>query len=406
MALSKEDQTRLDHAASIAFTPAAPINARNLFAGRKEQVRQVIDAINQVGQHAIVFGERGVGKTSLSNVLKYLLEDQRISYPIFAPHIICDGTDNFHTAWIKAFKTIREMGEDRKIKLPRIPILEAIEQASELFPPEIELTPDTIRRNLSLVGENIFLIVIIDEFDRINDPDNQRLFADTIKALSDRAVYVTVILVGVADSVDQLIKEHQSVERALMQVQLPRMSEDEIHEIIYKGLERLDEMKIDRAALAQISLLAKGLPVYAHLLGLHSAREAIDRGDLKVELADVMGGLENALKQAQQSTRSAYHKATMSQRSDSLHREVLLACAMAKTDELGYFSATDVRGPLSQIKGKPYDTPNFAKHLAHFCEEDRGPILEKVRFKYRFINPLMQPYIVMDGFAKGLIKTV
>jgi hypothetical protein len=45
-----------------AFTPTAPIKSRDLFAGRKVQVDKVVRAVLQRGEHAILYGERGVGK--------------------------------------------------------------------------------------------------------------------------------------------------------------------------------------------------------------------------------------------------------------------------------------------------------------------------------------------------------
>jgi hypothetical protein len=42
-------------------------------------------------------------------------------------------------------------------------------------------------------------------------------FRSLIKVLSDNSVPATLVLVGVADSVDALIVEHQSIERALVQ---------------------------------------------------------------------------------------------------------------------------------------------------------------------------------------------
>ena len=36
-------------------------------------VRRVIDAVNQTGQHVLIYGERGVGKTSLANVIDAFL---------------------------------------------------------------------------------------------------------------------------------------------------------------------------------------------------------------------------------------------------------------------------------------------------------------------------------------------
>ncbi len=71
------------------FSPAAPIDERALFAGRRRQLRAVIDAISQRGQHAIIYGERGVGKTSLGNVLsEFLTGAQRL---VLAPRINCDS---------------------------------------------------------------------------------------------------------------------------------------------------------------------------------------------------------------------------------------------------------------------------------------------------------------------------
>jgi DNA-binding NtrC family response regulator len=49
--------------AGTVFTPSAPINDKALFAGRIDQVRQVMDAVSQRGRHAVIYGERGVGKT-------------------------------------------------------------------------------------------------------------------------------------------------------------------------------------------------------------------------------------------------------------------------------------------------------------------------------------------------------
>ena len=57
------------HAANV-FTPAAPIDAISLFRGREAQIQMLLEAVSQIGQHAIVYGERGVGKTSLISVLK------------------------------------------------------------------------------------------------------------------------------------------------------------------------------------------------------------------------------------------------------------------------------------------------------------------------------------------------
>jgi Cdc6-like AAA superfamily ATPase len=63
------EYVRRMEALSSAFRPAAPIDRRALFAGRTTQIADVYAVVDQSGQHAVVYGERGVGKTSLVTVV-------------------------------------------------------------------------------------------------------------------------------------------------------------------------------------------------------------------------------------------------------------------------------------------------------------------------------------------------
>ena len=401
MVLGQNEQGRLDIAVGRVFTPAAPINAKSLFAGRFSQVRRVIDAINQTGQHTVIYGERGVGKTSLSNVLKEYLEEQRIGLPVLAPRVQCDGTYDYSKMWGRIFEELEILTERHDLRLP-----ESIYKNADIRNGHIELSPDRVRKFLTLLAEDTLLIIIIDEFDRLTDDDTKTLLADTIKNLADNPIRATVVVVGVADSVDELIYEHESIERALVQVKMPRMNKEELREIVSKGLERLNPLKIEEGTLNQISLLSQGLPHYAHLLALHAARHAIKEKEETVSLTHVESALKSSTEDAQ-SVMGAYHKATMSSRKESLYAQVLQACALAPKDEFGYFSASDVRDPMSRIMEKEYGIPNFANHLNDFCVANRGEILQKTgvprRYKYRFKNPLLQPYVLMKGLIEGKI---
>jgi hypothetical protein len=265
------------------------------------------------------------------------------------------------------------------------------------------VTPDDVRYMFEQLEKPV--VAIIDEVDRIGDAEITTKLADTIKALSDQSVNATLVLVGVADSVDDLIAEHLSIERALVQVQMPRMSVPELYEIVDKGLPKV-RMTITLEAKGYIAQLSQGLPHYTHLLALHAAQNAVTHDRLGVGLEDVHAATRLAVDQAQQSIIRAYHKATSSPRGN-LYAQVLLACALAPTDDLGYFSSSEIRGPMSTIMGKPYDIPAFSRHLNDFCEDTRGPVLQRTgyprRYKFRFINPLLGPYVIMNGLKKGLI---
>lgn len=382
------------------FTPYTPIDARDLFAGRLEQLHIVIDAVVQKGLHAILFGERGVGKTSLSSVISHFLDVE----PALCLRVNCGSSDTFESVWKKLFSEI-EIVLDRPSPRFGDEIARNRIRAGDHF--KEDRTPFGACRLLSRISVDSLPIVIIDEFDQL--PSSAKGdFADLVKMLSDHAVPATIVLVGVADSVDELIAEHESTERALIQIRLPRMSQSEIGEIVDNGLSQLG-LEILQEAKDRIVLLSQGLPHYAHLLALHSVRSAVmgDEPEI-IQPRHVEHAISLGLEFAQQSILTAYHRATTSPRADNLFRQVLCACAVAKTDELGFFAAADVRQPMHWIMGQRYGIPAFARHLAEFRSEKRGCILQRIgsprRYRFRFRNPLMQPFTIMKGLDSGMIK--
>lgn len=384
---------------SQVFRPGTPIDKYDLFAGRGGQVRDIIRSVNQPGQHVIMYGERGVGKTSLSRILVELLTSLNID--VVSPESInCDGTDNFSSIWHKVF---REMSYATSVeKMGFRPNADSRNVSLDNLLPETA-TPDDIRFVLNRLPMKS--IIIIDEVDRIKTQETTTLLADTIKSLSDHAVPTTLILIGVADSVDELIAEHHSIERALVQVHMPRMSPEELYQILDKGKEI--GIKFSDDARRYIVKLSAGLPHYTHTLGLFAAEEAVSDGRLDVMMNDVNRAVQMTANKSG-SILSNYHKATSSPRRETLYTQVLLACALADKDALGYFTAASVRTPLGLLMGKRYEIPAFSGHLDDFCSDKRGHILEKQgtkrQFRFRFVNPLMQPFVIIHGISEGLLN--
>ena len=384
--MTDEQQFRYIANINESFTPGAPINARDLFAGRKSEVEKVIGTIFQRGQHAVLFGERGVGKTSLANILfDILVLAGRSNYRL--ARVNCSEQLDFGSIWSLVFRQLAAEQDGKNVS-------EEITQHSEM-----------IRETFELVKEPS--IVIIDEFDRISDPEIERAFADTIKTLSDNSIATTLILVGVADSLDQLIAEHQSIERAITQVEMPRMRKSELLEIVDKALVKCDVLAIDQEVKERIADYSQGLPSYTHLLAREAALMAIKSGRTDIAMDDLEHAVKEAVDTQLGTNLSAYNTATESPRGKNF-RPVLLACALAAKDEHGYFYAKDVTQPLQAVTKKDYKIPAFAKHLKDFCDASRGPILERTgppkRVKYRFLKPMMEPYVTLRGLADGLIS--
>lgn len=66
---SKMEKELKMNSVSSVFSPSAPINSTNLFQGRIQQLMEVHSAVLERGEHIILHGDRGVGKTSLANII-------------------------------------------------------------------------------------------------------------------------------------------------------------------------------------------------------------------------------------------------------------------------------------------------------------------------------------------------
>jgi len=397
--ITTEDWRAKEFEAAELFSPAAPIDEKDLFAGRSEQIDKMLEAAWEKGKHAVLFGERGVGKTSIGKVFSAM-------FPKTLRHVIAireqvDPSDDFSSIWRKVFKDLRVRAVDADQSVSPEPL-------ARDYPGVIQ--PDDIRREFQdIFGSNDIPIIIIDEFDKARESSDKaihELMANTIKHLSDYSVNATIILIGVADDVNDLIGEHPSITRCLEQIPMPRMNQAELREIIDKRIARLG-MRMNKDAYWKIIELARGLPSYVHLLGLYSIQSALKRQSLMVLELDVDAAIKRALEKSQESTQSDYNAAIHSNRADNLYRQVLLACALAKPDERGQFSPTSIIEPLTSILERPAKIDTFQQHLLKFIEGDRGAVLirkgKERAYKFRFRDPMMQPYVIMRGIEEGLI---
>lgn len=393
-----------------AFRPGTPVDTQDLFAGRTKQMNELLQSILQPHTHAIVFGERGVGKTSLVTVVGAALPHiaKAAGLAQYTPHVVrenCASGDTFSTIWRRALNKCplavlsRRVGFSDK-EQPNVDF----STAASLLPQE-DLAPGTVIATLK--QSQLHIVFILDEFDRVDADIVAEPLADLIKSLTDHHVAATVIVVGVGDSVTDLIQAHRSIERCVQQVHMPRMTDSEMMEILDKG-SKIAGVRFDEVSRRQIASLARGFPHYVHLLGMEAVRAAILRDANEVTHGHLALSLREAMQRSHRSLSDTYLLATRTPQKNTIHRHVLLACVLADTDDQGYFRPADLQKKLELLlKRSSVKTGAYQRHLQEFSSETRGNILKRVgvsrNHRYRFSDTLIIPYILVKGIEEGLI---
>src|ERR1700712_2427673 len=99
------DRSKVQRIAAVAraFTPGAPVGRLDMLAGRNHQLMDIVSAVSMRGQHVGLYGERGVGKTSLATVLAEDFGGGRIETELRTAAVNCSTDDTFDSIWRNVF---------------------------------------------------------------------------------------------------------------------------------------------------------------------------------------------------------------------------------------------------------------------------------------------------------------
>jgi Cdc6-like AAA superfamily ATPase len=405
-----------------AFQPAKEVSSAMRFAGRRDAVSEAYFALVANGAHIAIVGNRGIGKTSLSRqVANIATGDNDLLEKLALPH---DRRLDFLSIYFACGKTVQNTTDLLERLLTSSGCLADwiydIPKASKIvrgYSPKfgasvlgIELglggerktettteaavashAIDTVFANAvaAVVEQKIAtdgVLIVVDEFDQIADPTG---FASFLKALSTNVPQVKFCLVGVAQDIQYLMKEHQSSDRLFAGsiIPLPSMNPTELKEIISIAEVSVgNHIAFDPSAADRVATLAQGHPYMVHLIGKYAFRLAFQSGKSVISTDDVDATVKSiAERGADPVLEGRYKKAVAS----SEQREIVLK-AFAETQAPDGEVWTTNAYKLALDQG----VDNASQYVGQLVSDEYGSEVEKLRDRfYRFHDSLFAAYV-------------
>lgn len=331
MAISGIDQEQFKEILKSNLTPARAIKNPEHLRGRDTKLTQIDRALNSPGRHIFIFGDRGVGKTSLAQSAA-VLHQSSDNEPIV---VACDGQAGFFRLvqdiarnCLPAQEQIKAKTSERKFKVG-IPgasyeVVQGLEKGFVPLPGTINDAVGVLKAVGALHSREP--VIIIDEFDQLTNTEDKKYFADLIKQLSDQTVGVRLIFCGIGSSLEELIGTHLSTDRYLTPVPLDRLTHDARWEIIQSAADALN-ITVGKEFQIRIGQISDGFPYYVHLICEMMFWSVFDDPNylIQCETRHFEEGVRGAVSDAQTSLRHAYETATQKYSDD--YQEVLWAVA-------------------------------------------------------------------------------
>ena len=404
-----EDVISFKSRAREIFVPSQPIRTRDQLKGRERHLQRTVEGLEDPGRSVFIYGERGVGKTSLALTAALAYHNSE-SEPI---HISCHPTTNIghlitqiarrmldQPLISRAGKRITEI----KVKTSLVDLLHRIEHEPEKVPAHVDINDAVdLLNELLPKRDNYPYAVVVDELDVIDDPTVKADISFLIKQLGDHESRVKFMFVGIAETVDKLIAQHGSTGRYLATVQVDRLDPLMLRSIIVDGFAQLG-VSIWEPLATRIAYLSDGFAHYTHLvslkLALRYAEAAPDTSSIGSQLLET--ALGNAIEDAEVFMKTAYDNAV--QKYDQEYARVLWSVA---DDWQLERSTRDIFESYCRICHSMGREPKTKSELTQYLNVLKAPshgstLVSHRRSWFKFRESMLRGYCRMIAMSLGV----
>lgn len=401
-----------------AFLPAKEIDSAERFSGRKTAIEDCYYALLSNGTNIAIVGNRGIGKSSLARQVANMAQgNNEILKKLDLPHkerldyltvyFACGKSINNYQALLETLLTLKDCLMDWIYDIPNA-YKEVVKVTPKLNLGIASIEGDTsietskeaaiINHSIDVIFQNVLsemikskiakngILIVIDEFDQISEPAG---FASFLKSMATNVPGVKFCIVGVAQDIQNLLKEHESTDRLFAGsiVILPPMSNPELTEIIRSAEKSIkNTINFDSEATTKLVSLAQGHPYMVHLIGKYALRAAFSSNKSTILSGDIDSTLKDiAARNADPVLEGRYKKAVAA----SPQREIVLkALAQTQGQDGEIFTGNAYKIALD------LGVDNASQYVGHLVTEEYGAEIVKIRERYyRFRDSLFNAYV-------------
>lgn len=401
MSIRRLDQGHFEALLREHLSPSRPIRSPEFLRGRTRNLEDIRRALVSEGRHIFIYGDRGVGKTSLAQTAAFQHQSSEQN-PVL---LTCDPGSTFYriiqdlavglsrtdpraamsttsTKAVAGWPSLLSFEKQQSVEHGRIPDLGSINEA-------VGVVEFLARRHSSSP------VVVVDEFERIMTPDQRMLFADFIKQIGDRSVPLKLIFCGVGSSLDQLLDAHHSCYRYLTMISLERLGIDGRVEIIESARAAFG-LNMDDTTRYRIAMISDGFPQYVHAVCEKLFWEAFEDPALvsRISPAHFVRAIQASVRDIEPHLKKRYEKAVRKYNND--YEEVLWAVA---DDNLLKRRSTDIFKSYQRVMRmrdgrEPLSREKFNTRMNRLKRDAHGAILTGNRAGwYEFTENIVRGYV-------------
>lgn len=251
-------------------SPARPIQSIEHLNGRARELERIKKALFAPGRHIFIYGDRGVGKSSLAAAAANQCQSADASYI----DVSCSPDSTLKSIVANIGYKALDTSRLRKIKNTTNASIElnflktggAKEVTLNDLYTEIHSLLDAVEilREVSLIHSQR-PIIVLDEFDRMADANERSMFADLVKHLGDKKINITFIFTGVGETLEALLGAHPSAIRQFETIELAKLSWTARWDIALQVVKAF-ELELEEDICIRIAAVSDGYPYYVHLI--------------------------------------------------------------------------------------------------------------------------------------------